>query len=58
MSTRPEDRPRETTLMNVLVLDGDQRAALAVTRSLVQAGRLARDAEVVIYNTGSGASYR
>jgi predicted ATP-grasp superfamily ATP-dependent carboligase len=34
MSTRPEDRPRETTLMNVLVLDGDQRAALAVTRSL------------------------
>jgi threonine synthase len=32
--------------------------ALAVTRLLVQAGRLARDAEVVIYNTGSGASYR
>jgi len=32
--------------------------ALAVTRTLVQTGRLARDAEVVIYNTGSGASYR
>jgi len=32
--------------------------ALAVTRALVKAGRLSRDAEVVIYNTGSGASYR
>jgi len=32
--------------------------ALAVTRQLVKAGRLDRGAEVVIYNTGSGASYR
>lgn len=32
--------------------------ALAVTRALVESGRLSRDAEVVIYNTGSGASYR
>lgn len=32
--------------------------ALAVTRALVRAGELAADAEVVIYNTGSGASYR
>ena len=32
--------------------------ALAVTRTLVQSGRLSPDAEVVIYNTGSGASYR
>jgi threonine synthase len=32
--------------------------ALAVTRQLVDAGRLDRDAEVVVYNTGSGASYR
>jgi threonine synthase len=32
--------------------------ALAVTQSLVAAGRLARDAEVVLFNTGSGASYR
>ena len=32
--------------------------ALAVTRQLVSAGRIAADAEVVIYNTGSGASYR
>jgi threonine synthase len=32
--------------------------ALAVTRKLVRDGRLARDAEVVVYNTGSGASYR
>ena len=32
--------------------------ALAVTRKLVGSGRLDRDAEVVIYNTGSGASYR
>jgi threonine synthase len=32
--------------------------ALAVTRALVGSGRVAPDAEVVIYNTGSGASYR
>ncbi|MGQ0650058.1 MAG: threonine synthase, partial [Gemmatimonadaceae bacterium] len=32
--------------------------ALAVTAQLVAAGRLSRDAEVVVYNTGSGASYR
>lgn len=32
--------------------------ALAVTRQLVAAGRLARHAEVVVFNTGSGASYR
>ncbi|HEX2717253.1 MAG TPA: threonine synthase [Gemmatimonadaceae bacterium] len=32
--------------------------ALAVTRKLREAGRIARDAEVVIFNTGSGASYR
>jgi threonine synthase len=32
--------------------------ALAVTRVLVRDGELAADAEVVIYNTGSGASYR
>jgi threonine synthase len=32
--------------------------ALAVTRALVSAGQLAANAEVVIYNTGSGASYR
>ncbi|HUQ82268.1 MAG TPA: threonine synthase [Gemmatimonadaceae bacterium] len=32
--------------------------ALAVTRQLVASGNVSRDAEVVIYNTGSGASYR
>jgi threonine synthase len=32
--------------------------ALAVTRQLVNAGRVDPDAEVVLYNTGSGASYR
>lgn len=32
--------------------------ALAVTARLVRAGRIRRDAEVVLYNTGSGASYR
>ena len=32
--------------------------ALAVTVELVRAGRIPRDAEVVIFNTGSGASYR
>ncbi|MBK8249315.1 MAG: threonine synthase [Gemmatimonadetes bacterium] len=32
--------------------------AVAVTAQLVAAGRIARNAEVVVYNTGSGASYR
>jgi threonine synthase len=32
--------------------------ALAVTEQLVAAGRIPRDAEVVVFNTGSGASYR
>lgn len=33
-------------------------AALEATRQLVAAGRLSADAEVVVFNTGSGASYR
>jgi len=32
--------------------------ALAVLAELVRQGRVARDAEVVVFNTGSGASYR
>jgi threonine synthase len=32
--------------------------AVAVTRKLVESGRLDPNAEVVVYNTGSGASYR
>lgn len=32
--------------------------ALAVLRALLAAGRVARDAEVVVFNTGSGGSYR
>jgi threonine synthase len=32
--------------------------ALAVCRLLVQQGRLSRDSSVVLFNTGSGASYR
>jgi threonine synthase len=32
--------------------------ALSVTRDLVAAGRIPRDAEVLVFNTGSGASYR
>jgi threonine synthase len=32
--------------------------ALAVTADLIAQGKIARDAEVVIFNTGSGASYR
>jgi threonine synthase len=32
--------------------------AAAAVSALVRAGRLARDAEVVVFNTGSGASYR
>jgi threonine synthase len=33
-------------------------AALEATRQLVASGRLRADAEVVVFNTGSGASYR
>ena len=32
--------------------------ALAVTGQLLAAGRIPRDAEVLVFNTGSGASYR
>jgi threonine synthase len=32
--------------------------AVAVTRELVAANRIPRDAEVLVFNTGSGASYR
>jgi threonine synthase len=32
--------------------------ALSVLRDAVEAGRVARDAEVVVFNTGSGASHR
>jgi threonine synthase len=32
--------------------------ALAVCRLLVRTGRLSEDAAVVLFNTGSGASYR
>ena len=32
--------------------------ALAVTQKLIESGRLDPNAEVVVYNTGSGASYR
>jgi threonine synthase len=33
-------------------------AALAVTARMARDGRLAPDAEVVVFNTGAGASYR
>ena len=33
-------------------------AALCVAHKLVRLGRLAADSEVVVFNTGSGASYR
>lgn len=32
--------------------------ALAVVRAMIADGRMGRDAEVVVFNTGSGASYR
>jgi threonine synthase len=32
--------------------------AFAVLRQMARDGRIARDAEVVVFNTGSGASYR
>jgi threonine synthase len=32
--------------------------ALAVARAMIADGRMTRDAEVVVFNTGSGSSYR
>jgi threonine synthase len=32
--------------------------ALAVLQAMARDGRIGRDAEVVVFNTGSGASYR
>jgi threonine synthase len=32
--------------------------ALAVCRKLLEAGRVGKDAEIVLFNTGAGASYR
>src|ERR1041384_6730687 len=33
-------------------------AALAVTEQLIASGKIPRDSEVLVFNTGSGASYR
>ena len=57
-----EDEIREATLELTRSTGVDASpeggCALAVCRRLVMAGRLARDAEVVLFNTGAGASYR
>jgi threonine synthase len=57
-----EDAIRENThrLASASGIDAapEGGCALAVTRALVKSGRVSADAEVVIYNTGSGASYR
>jgi threonine synthase len=58
----PDDATREATRL-LATLSGVDAApeggcALAVAQLLVAQDRLSRDAEVVIFNTGSGASYR
>ena len=57
-----EDAIREATRrlssMSGIDIAPEGGCALAVTEQLVRAGRIGRDAEVVIFNTGSGASYR
>ena len=57
-----EDEIREATLelTRCTGIDASPEGgcALAVCRRLLMAGRLARDAEVVLFNTGAGASYR
>jgi threonine synthase len=57
-----EDAIREATLRLSRASGVDAApeggCALAVTEALVKAGRIGRDAEVLVFNTGSGASYR
>ena len=48
-------RMAEATGIDAAPEDG---CALAVLRDAVQAGRVSADAEVVVFNTGAGASYR
>lgn len=58
----PDDIMREATARLAAATGVDAApeggCALAVLERLVAEGRLARDAEVVLFNTGSGASYR
>jgi threonine synthase len=57
-----EDAIREGTLTLARASGVDAApeggCALAVTEQLVAAGRIPRDAQVLVFNTGSGASYR
>jgi threonine synthase len=57
-----EDAIREATLKLSRASGVDAApeggCALAVTEQLLAAGRIPRDAEVLVFNTGSGASYR
>jgi threonine synthase len=61
-ATASEEEIREytTLLSRTTGIDAapEGGCALAVCASLLEAGRIGRDAEIVIYNTGSGASYR
>jgi threonine synthase len=58
----PDDVTRDATraLATATGIDAapEGGCALAVVDRLVREGRLSRDAEVVVFNTGSGASYR
>ena len=57
-----EDEIREATLeitrSTGIDASPEGGCALAVCRRLIAAGRLARDSEIVLFNTGAGASYR
>ncbi|HJU90332.1 MAG TPA: threonine synthase [Gemmatimonadaceae bacterium] len=61
-ATVDEDTIREHTAMLAQTTGIDAApeggCALAVCAALLRAGRISADAEIVIYNTGSGASYR
>jgi threonine synthase len=61
-ATATEDAIREWTrvLATATGIDAapEDGCALSVLRDGVTAGRIQRDAEVVVFNTGSGASYR
>lgn len=59
-ASEPAIRTATTRLAHATGVDASPEGgcALAVVEQLLAQGRLARDSEVVIFNTGSGASYR
>jgi threonine synthase len=59
-ASEPAIREASALLSHTTGIDAapEGACALAVTRTLLETGRLSRESEVVVFNTGSGAGYR